>query len=127
MISQDMIDKIVTLARNQGGVTADIAQSKIIENLDEWVFPRWPDLTSIVPENRLEASLVEFMNKHNREFAEKKYLGMWRDKNNMYYIDVNVHIKKLAEARRLAKTYSKDSSRGIISLYNPAKNKLEYL
>lgn len=123
-MDKKFLDEIVERAIQDGGVTVELGSQKVIEQLDEWLFPRWPDLTVVVPANRLEPAIAEFIAAH-RDKMHDTYLGIWYENGN-YYIDANAHIANLGDARRVARTYSEQSSRAIISAYNPARDKTEY-
>lgn len=125
-MTEEMIANIIRRVKDEGGITVDILSMKIIDQLDEWLFPKYPDLTSIVPAKRLENALVEFVGKNKQQLHADTYLGIWRGEDGMYYIDANAHIKSIEDARRLARTYSQGSSRNIISAYNPALDRTEY-
>lgn len=117
---------VVAIAIKDGGVTINNKTHDIINSLDEWLFPRWPDITVAVPESRLEPALMEFVSKHADKIRDYDvYLGIWR-KDNKYFIDLNAHASSIAEATTLAKSYAQASDRGIISAYNPAKDATHY-
>lgn len=113
---RDIIDIIIA----DGSITVNPRTHEIILNLDEWLVPRWPEITVIVPESRLEGALMEFIAQHSDKIqSEDVYLGVWRQ-GKQYYIDLNAHAKTIPFATQLAKVYSRASGRKIISAYNPA-------
>lgn len=125
MLSTEIIETIARRAIRDGGVTYDAKGQQFVKKQDQWVFPRWPDLTTIIPEARLKPALMEFVANYSDKLNDKVYLGVWR-KQQKYFIDCNAYTASFEDARVLAKAYSKDSQRSIISAYNPAKNVSRY-
>lgn len=120
-----VLEELLSAARS-GGVTYNVAQGEVVTQLDEWCFPRWPDRTEIVQDNRLEAALAVYMQRYNDALlSEDVLLGVWRD-DGRYYIDMNVHVPRFEDAKRLADRYGRESKRSIISAYNPAKKETRY-
>lgn len=125
MIPAGFLQEIAEKAVRDGGVSADMQALKTVGGLDEWLFPRWPDLTTVVPEKRLAAALAEFTAAHRGKLTADVYLGVWRH-DGKYYIDLNAHAPSVKDAASLARTYSAESKRDIISAYNPAQDKTYY-
>lgn len=119
------LEKIAKKAVQEGGISADLQELTIVNNLDEWLFPRWPDLTVIVPAKRLAAALAEFTATHKDKLTDDIYLGVWRHAGK-YYIDINAHTTTFKDAENLAKSYSTESERTILSAYNPAQGKTRF-
>ena len=120
-----VLDEIVKAART-GGVTYDVSRSQTITELNEWCFPRWPDRTEIVEENRLKPALAVFLQRYATILqSEEVLLGIWKN-DGRYYIDMNAHVAAFEDARRLAQRYSRESKRSIISAYNPATQETRY-
>lgn len=120
-----VLDKLVKAART-GGVTYDVSRAQPITELNEWCFPRWPDRTKIVEESRLKSALAVFLQRYATTLqSEDVLLGVWKS-DGRYYIDMNAHVARFEDARRLAQRYSRESKRSIISAYNPATQETRY-
>ena len=112
-------------ARN-GGVTINVAHGNIVKDLDEWCFPRWPERTEVVSDERLEAALQVFIRKYKNLLEDEDlYIGIWK-KDTKYYLDMNAHAPSFDDAKLLAKRFSDEGGRQIISAYNPARQKTKY-
>lgn len=124
-MTNSYIQAVLQEARN-GGVTIDMSKESIVQNLDEWLFPRWPERTEVVTDERLEAALVVFLRTYKKAIAQEDlYVGIWK-KDSKYYLDLNVHIPHFDDAIRLAKRYSQEGGRQIMSAFNPARNETRY-
>lgn len=124
-MDEESQNNVLSRAKKDSGVTFDLKNNCIVERLDEWCFPRWPECTVAVPENRLEAALSVFLHTNKDKLAESVYLGIWKNEQK-YYIDLNAHVKSFHHAEKLAKRYSEDGGRSIMSAYNPARDEVRY-
>ena len=122
MLTRDFLDEICHHATKDGGVTVNVRSNKIIERLDEWLFPRWPGETVVTTEKRLHASLAEFLSDEKEKIFDKEtLLGIWLH-DGKYYIDLNAHVARFEDAVKLARTYGDVAGRHVISAYNPARD-----
>ena len=125
-MDDEFFQQVSYSARRDGGVTVDVPTRKIIDNLDEWIMPRWPDITKIVPESRLEAAVAEFVVSYHDKLSNDEYLGIWRDDDGRYNIDINIHVTSFDDAKKLAQELSIQNGRDIRSAYNPAHDETRY-
>lgn len=113
-----------------GGVSASVEQRKLLNPRDSWYFPKYPSRTRIVPQSVNLLIELETFIKDNMELLleEDTFLGVWLNPNTgHYYIDITTSIDILDLAKKTAKDISQREGRKIVTLYNPSKNKTEYL
>ena len=123
-ISQQAAHNLAQRAVLHGGVTAR-RDGTTIESYDGWIFPKYPDLTKKVPENRLEPALAEFLEQSSGVMENSDLIGVWRE-DNEYFIDINIHAATYDDARKIARSIESESTRSIIGVYNPARNETRY-
>ena len=125
-LTENEINELYSRSVHEGGATFNVTTKQFVASVDEWLFPKHPELTTVVTEERLRMALAEFTAQHADKFTDDVYLGVWRGDDDRYYIDLNAHVESIEDARRLARTYSDTSDRSIISAYNPLQQKTQY-
>ncbi|NCU30862.1 hypothetical protein EOL73_03055 [Candidatus Saccharibacteria bacterium] len=93
---------------------------------DYWYFPLLLDRTLLVVESQLSAELEKFVLKNSAELLKRgRYLGVWfNPKDERYYLDINVRDKTEVGALKTVTDINKSSSRKILAIYNPTKDKI---
>ena len=110
---------IATLER--GGVTAKIDTCQLLEPIDAWGLPRYPDRTVVLPpETYLPHAIMTFIEKNEPCLMEAdNWLGTWIDPHTgICYLDITTIYPCLEDAQREASLRNQESQRKIIALYN---------
>lgn len=113
-----------------GGATLKLTVTSLAEAMkvggDFWYFPLLPDRTLLVNEDRLRAELEKFVSNNSVELLKHgRYLGVWFNlKDEKYYLDINVRSKTEDRALKRVANINKSSTRKILAIYNPTKDKI---
>lgn len=116
-----MLAQVLNRTIKAGGTTFDWRNQEFLLPDNYWYFPRWPEHTAIVTQNNLAVELQLFITEHEALLAQDDmYLGTWHNPlNDRYYIDIICRERNKNRAIQLAKQYSKQGGRAIVSIYNP--------
>jgi hypothetical protein len=122
------IRDLVSTTTRTGGATADIPRRRLLRPDDRWYFPRFPELTRIVPLTGLEAAFGSFISDHLTAFGDSVRFGAWiNPTSRTCYLDLITHAPTEAQAEALAHRYSRDGGRPIVAIYNPLRGLTTYL
>lgn len=113
-----------------GGATLKLSGVCLAEAIeiggDFWYFPLLPDCILLVGANQLSAELDKFVLNNSAELLKRgRYLGVWfNPKDEKYYLDINVRSKTEDRALKRVANINKSSTRKILAIYNPTKDKI---
>jgi hypothetical protein len=116
---------VAAATRRNGGATVDAGTGALRAPDDRWYFPRYPDLTAIVPPAGLEGALGAFVEHHRGRLAsEGLLLGTWiRPATGHCYLDLITSAAGSAEALVLARRFSRLHGRRILAVCNPLRGR----
>jgi hypothetical protein len=122
-------DRLAATTLTTGGVTADITRLSITAPCDSWYFPRYPELTRILPQAGLPVAIRDFVLDHRELFdGDLIQFGAWINPGTrMCYLDVITRSPSRVEAKRLARRYGAEGGRQVVAIYNPVRGVTERL
>jgi hypothetical protein len=119
---------LVAITLSTGGATADIPRRLLLRPDDRWYFPRFPELTRIVPLTDLEAAFGSFLSDHLPVFDDSVRFGAWINPTTQTcYLDLITHAPTEVQAEVLAHRYSREGGRPVVAIYNPLRDLTTYL
>jgi len=130
MINGKLLNKIIGLINKTSGVSVDIKTWKIIPRQDNWLFPKYPSKTRILPYGiNLKSSIIEYLDNNTEWLLESDcFLGIWLNpKSKEFYFDITTTENNKDIAIQRAKKISVLEGRNIVAIYNPLKKKTIYL
>ena len=116
--------------REHGGASACLADRRLLSPADEWLFPKYPGRTVILPpEADLLDGLQRFIADNESLLSESDCrLGVWvHPRTGEVYLDVTTSCADLAEARRIALEVGARDGRRVVALYNAFREETVYL
>lgn len=116
--------------REHGGASACLADYRLLSPDDEWLFPKYPGRTAILPpEADLLDGLQRFIVDNEALLCEADCrLGAWvHPHTGEVYLDVTTSCADLAEARRVALEVGARDGRRVVALYNALRKETVYL
>ncbi|WP_405056164.1 hypothetical protein OG474_25900 [Kribbella sp. NBC_01505] len=121
--------RLAAATRATGGVTADITRLSITPVHDSWHFPRYPELTRILPLEDLAGSILAFVQEHQDLFdGEVIQFGAWiNPATQLCYLDLITRSSSRDEALELARKYGVQGGRQVVAIYNPVRELTEWL
>jgi hypothetical protein len=119
---------LVAITLSTGGATADVPRRVVLQPDDRWYFPRFPELTRIVPLADLEAAFSSFIADHLATFDDTVRFGAWiNPTSRTCYLDLITHVPTEAQAELLAHRYGREAGRPVVAIYNPLRRLTTYL
>jgi hypothetical protein len=129
LLPDELLHQIVARTVQDGGATFDLAALAFAGPGDFWYFPRYPSRTRMVDLSGLYEEISAFV-EHNREICAHAavWLGTWINPHSgKCYLDLTTRLADRDEALREARRVSEVEGRKIVTIYNPALDRTEYV
>lgn len=122
------IRNLVATTLRTGGATADVPRRQLLQPDDQWYFPRFPELTRILPLTDLDTAFGGFISAHLTAFDDTVRFGAWiNTADRTCYLDLITHAPTEAQAAALARRYGREAGRPVVAIYNPLRDLTTYL
>lgn len=121
---QELAALVAEVTARDGGASVDVAAGCVLEPVDAWYLPRYPDRTRIVPPDEdLAAAIAAFMAAQAQSLTEPDlWMGSWIDPaSGACYLDLVTRVATAECAVELARHYSARYGRRVLAVCNPAR------